>query len=320
MTKTPLLIRIVPVLTMIIATLPLAHAAPAKILPPPQQVSAHVYAWIGPYGGPSKENRGYRMNMAFVIGEQAVAVIDTGHTEAIALEMLEHIARITKLPVKYAINSNSQPHRFMGNEVFRRQGARIIAQRGEAARMARLGDEFAATAQTTFELAIGSVRAPAPPDQIIDGDIQLDLGKLEIHLRHFGAAHTPAPLVVHIPADNVVYAGDILYGGRLLAVMPDSNVKAWIKTFDALAVFGDATFIPGHGAPGKLKTFEFPTRDYLHLLYDHMGKKIEAGADIQEAIDSLDQSRFKTLADFDSLAGRNASWTYLEREAEFFSK
>ena len=320
MTKAPLTARLVALSVLMITWMPIAPAAPAKILPPPQQVSPHVYAWIGPYGGPSKENRGYRMNMAFVIGEQAVAVIDTGHTEAIALEMLEHIARITKLPVKYAINSNSQPHRFMGNDIFRRQGACIIAHQGEAARMARLGDEFAATAQTTFELAAGSVRAPAPPDQIIDGDIKLDLGKLELHLRHFGAAHTPAPLVVHIPADNVVYAGDILYGGRLLAVIPDSNVKSWIKAFNALAVFGDATFIPGHGKPGKLKAFEFPTRDYLNLLYDHMGKKIEAGVDIQEAINSLDQSRFKTLADFDALAGRNASWTYLEREAEFFSK
>ena len=320
MIKARLAARIAILLVLTIAAIPVATAAQAKILPPPQQVAPHVYAWIGPYGGPSKENRGYRMNMAFVVGEQAVAVIDTGHTEAIAREMLEHIARITKLPVKYAINSNSQPHRFMGNDIFRRHGARIIAHRGEAARMARLGDEFAVTAQTTFELAAGSVRAPAPPDQILDGDIKLDLGKLELHLRHFGAAHTPAPLAVHVPADNIVYAGDILYGGRLLAVLPDSNVKAWIKTFDALAVFGDAVFIPGHGKPGKLKTFEFPTRDYLNLLYDHMGKKIEAGADIQEAINSLDQSRFKTLADFDALSGRNASWTYLEREAEFFSK
>ena len=132
MTKAPLTARLVALSVLMITWMPIAPAAPAKILPPPQQVSPHVYAWIGPYGGPSKENRGYRMNMAFVIGGQAVAVIDTGHTEAIALEMLEHIARITKLPVKYAINSNSQPHRFMGNDIFRRQGARIIAHQEEA--------------------------------------------------------------------------------------------------------------------------------------------------------------------------------------------
>ena len=96
--------------------------ADTKILPPPKKLSEHVYTWIGPLEGPSKENHGYRMNMAFVVGTNAVAVIDTGYTEAIAKEMLIHIRTITNKPVKYAINSNSQPHRFMGNSVFRPGG------------------------------------------------------------------------------------------------------------------------------------------------------------------------------------------------------
>ena len=307
-------------LLIVLAGVPMAQAASTKILPPPQQVSPHVYAWIGPYGGPSKENHGYRMNLAFVVGVQAVAVLDTGYTEAMAKEMLNYIRAITPLPIKYAINTNSQPHRYMGNEVFRRSGARIITHRDEAARMARLGSDQAQGIITTLQLPAGSVQPPAAPDQIIDGDINLDLGKLELRVIHLGATHTPAQLVVHVPADKVVYAGDVLFSGRLLAILPDGKVTSWLQAYEKLATFGDVTFIPGHGPPGKLTTFDFPTRDYLKLLYDHMGKKIEAGADIQEAISSLDQSRFKSLADFDSLAGRNASWTYLERESEFFSK
>ncbi|MBI3774942.1 MAG: MBL fold metallo-hydrolase [Gammaproteobacteria bacterium] len=298
----------------------LAQAAPAKILPPPQKISAHVYAWIGPYGGASKENHGFRMNLAFVVGAHAVAVIDTGYTEAMAKEMLDAIRSITPLPVKYAINTNSQPHRYLGNAVFRRAGAKIIAHRAEAARMARLGSDQTQAVITTLELPAGSVQPPAPPDQLLDGDLTLDLGQLELHIISVGAAHTPAQLAVNIAADKVVYAGDVLFSGRLLAILPDGNVKSWLKAYGTLAAFGDATFIPGHGQPGKLKAFDSPTRDYLQLLYGHMGKKIEAGADIQEAIGSLDQSYFKTLADFDALAGRNASWAYLEREAEFFSK
>lgn len=299
---------------------PVTHAATTKILPPPQQISPHVYAWIGPYGGPSKENQGYRMNLAFAVGDQSVAVIDTGYTETMAKEMLDYIRAITPLPIKYAINTNSQPHRYLGNEVFRHSGARIIAHRAEAARMARLGSDQAQAAVAALQLPAGSVQAPAPPDQIIDGDLTLDIGKLELRIVHLGATHTPAQLVVHIPADKVVYAGDVLFSGRLLAILPDGKVKSWLQAYDRLTAFGDVTFIPGHGQPANLKAFDFATRDYLKLLYDHMGKKIDAGADIQEAINSLDQSQFKNLADFDSLAGRNASWTYLERESEFFSK
>lgn len=295
------------------------QSAPGKsILPPPQKVSPHVYAWIGPYGGPSRENRGYRMNMAFVVGEKAVLVLDTGYTEAMAREMLKHIGAITKVPVKYAVNSNSQPHRYFGNEVFRQHGATLIAHADEAKRMAERGGDFSTGVERALGLPEGSVRAPNPPDKTITQDLRLDLGGVEVILRHFGAAHTPAPVIAHIPADKVVYAGDILYGGRLLAVVPGGNVKSWIEVFDALKTFGDATFIPGHGKPGKLNAFQFSTREYLSLLHTHMAKMVDEGVSIDDAIAQLDQSKFSKLENFSELAGRNASWVYLEREADSF--
>ena len=295
-----------------------AVAAAKPILPPPTKISPHVYAWLGPHEGPTKANQGFRMNLAFVVGDKAVAVLETGYTEAMAKEMLAHIAKITPLPVKYAINSNSQPDRYFGNEVFRKQGATIIAHEKEAARMAQSGGDFSTGIERTLGLPEGSVTPPGPPDKTINADLSLDLGGLEIKVRHFGPGHTPAPLVVHVPADNVVYAGDILYSGRLLAVIPGGNAKGWIETFDALKTFGNATFIPGHGKPAKLDAFKFPTRDYLALLNDYMAQKVEEGVGMDDAIKGLDQSKFSKLANFDELAGRNASWVYLEREAESF--
>jgi len=295
-------------------------AASAAILPPPKQISAHVYAWIGPYSPPNKQNQGYRMNMAFVVGDHAVAVIDTGYSEAMAREMLQHIATVTKLPVKYAINSNSQPHRSMGNAVFRAHGATVIAHPEEAKRMAEQGGNFASGVEQALGLATGSVKPAAAPTRTIAAATDIDLGGVVLKVKPFKAGHTPAPLVVHVPADKLVYAGDVLYAGRLLAVLPDSKVKSWIQAFDDLRAFGDATFIPGHGQPDKLKAFEFPTRAYLALLYNHMSKMIEAGVDLQTAIEKLDQSAYAKLEIFDELAGRNANLTYLEREAEFFNQ
>lgn len=303
-----------------IPMLAISLAASAAILPPPQQISAHVYAWIGPYSPPNKQNQGYRMNMAFVVGDKAVAVIDTGYSEAMAREMLQHIAAVTKLPVKYAINSNSQPHRSMGNAVFRQRGATVIAHTKEAKRLADQGDNFARGVEQALGLVAGSVKLPAAPTRTITADTTIDLGGVVLKLTPFKTGHTPAPLVVHVPADKLVYAGDVLYAGRLLAVLPDGNVKSWIQAFDDLRAFGDVTFVPGHGQPGKLKAFEFSTRDYLALLHNHMSKMIEAGVDLQTAIEKLDQSAYAKLENFEELAGRNANLTYLEREAEFFNQ
>ena len=309
--------RFVSLLFLGLGAIAAAHVK-TDILPPPTKVSKHVYAWIGPYGGPSKENQGYRMNMAFVVGNKSVAVLETGYTEAMAKEMLAHIKKITPLPVKYAINSNSQPDRYFGNEIFRKQGATIIAHEKEAERMAQSGGDFSGGVERALGLPADSVTPPGPPDKPINADLTLDLGGLKIHVRHFGAGHTPAPLVVHVPADNVVYAGDILYSGRLLAVVPGGNAKAWVQTFDALKTFGNATFIPGHGLPAKLSAFKFPTRDYLVLLNTHMAKMVEEGVGMDDAIKRLDQSKFAKLENFEELAGRNASWVYLEHEADSF--
>jgi glyoxylase-like metal-dependent hydrolase (beta-lactamase superfamily II) len=288
------------------------------ILPAPVQISPHVYAWIGPYGGANRDNRGFRMNMAFVVGETSVAVLDTGYTEPMAREMLKYISAITPLPVKYAINTNSQPHRHFGNEVFRRRGASIIAQEKEARRMAAQGENFAMGIAGSQQLDPGSIPIPSRPDILIAGDASYDLGGLKIHVKSAGASHTPASLVVHIPADNVVYAGDILFSGRLLAILPDGDIRSWIAAFDDLKSFGDVLFVPGHGKPGKLKDFEFPTREYLVLLHTHMEKMVKEGVDLQTAIKRLDQARFSTLENYPELSGRNASQAYLESEKNSF--
>ena len=264
------------------ATITAAHAK--GILPTPQKLSEHVYAWIGPLDGPSKENNGYRMNMAFVVGKKAVAVLDTGYTEAMGKEMLAHIAKITKAPVKYAVNTNSRPDRFMANPAFRAAGARIIAHELTAKNIAAQAGNFAANIERILELKNGTVKIPQAPDQIITDKIQLDLGGVSVTLENLGHAHTPAQLVAHIAADNMVYTSDLLYSNRLLAVIPDSNIASWINTYDKLKQYGNATFIPGHGKPGPLSSFDFTTRQYLSLLLNHMNKMVEEGVDVQDAI------------------------------------
>lgn len=292
------------------------HAAGA-ILPPPQKISEHVYAWIGPFGGPNLKNRGYRMNMAFVVGDEAIAVIDTGFYPAMAKEMLAHIRRISDRPIRYAINTNSQPHRYMGNDVFRKAGAEIIATVAEASRMQEEGNNHALMLENVMKLS--RLKLPAAPDRLIQKNTSLDLGgKVRLDLHVYKAAHTPQPLMVHIPADGLVYAGDILYRGRLLAIVPGGNIREWLQTYDYLQRFGDVRFIPGHGQPGPLSAFAHSTREYLLLLNTHMQRMLQQEVGMQDAIRRLDQSAFAALANYQDLAGRNAHRAYQEAELASF--
>lgn len=290
------------------------HANADGILPPPQKISPHVYAWIGPLEGPSEKNRGFRMNLVFVVGEKSIAVIDTGYTPEMAREMVSHIKTVSPLPIRYAINTSSQPHRYMGNDVFAALGSEIIAHKHSVQRMEESGSLFAMAIENILKKKSSEVSLPKNPTRIIDKDISLDLGKVTIHVKHVGPAHTPAQLIVEIPKDDLVYTGDLLYSERLLAILDGSNVKNWIVAYDRLKQYTNSTFIPGHGKPAKLESFDFPTRSYLVMIDEHMSSAVNEMIELQDAITTLDQTRYKSLVNYEQLAGRNANLAYLYYE------
>lgn len=289
------------------------------LLPAPRQLSAHVWAWIGPYDPPTRENRGFRMNLGFVVGSDAVAVIDSGYSPAMAESMLERIRELTPLPARYVVNTNSQPHRFLGNDVFRKAGARLIAGREAAERMARDGGMFAETAASILGTARQAV--PAAPDLLLKlkDAIAVDLGAgVTLSIRHVGTTHTQGSLIVEVLPDRVLFAGDVLYGGRLPALLPDSSVKNWIAAYETLREANSTLFIPGHGQPGPLADFDHPTFLYLTRIKAHMDEAVKKGDDIEKAKVEFDASAWKTLANFNELSGRNAYQAYQESEAEGF--
>lgn len=125
-------------------------------------------------------------------------------------------------------------------------------------------------------------------------------------------------MIVRVEPDQTVYSGDIVYGGRLLAILPDRHVGDWITAFERLRTLQAKLYVPGHGSPGPLADFEHPTFAYLNALKMHMDRAVENDTGISEAMVSFDAQPWRELANFDELAGRNASRAYLECEAEGF--
>jgi len=303
---------------LLLLNLVMTNSAHAANLPQPTKLAPHSYAWIGPYGPPTKENKGFRMNLGFVVGNSAVAVIDSGYSDAMAKTMLKQIKQLTSKPVRYVINTNSQPHRILGNAIFKKNGASLIASSEAIPRIKNEGTTMARSAEGRLRLKKGSIHTPALPERIVNEALVLDLGGVKLNVIPAGHTHTAGSLIVEVADDNVVYAGDILYGGRLLAILPVSRVDKWIQSYDKLRKYQTALFVPGHGEPAKLNKFEHSTYQYLTTLKTHMDNAISMGLDLNDALRRLDQSAWQGLADFDNLAGRNAHQTYLEREMVSF--
>src|SRR5271155_2819862 len=88
-----------------------------------KKIGDGVYAAISP--GESKAGA----NAGFVIGDDSVAVIDTFEDASAAKVLLDEIRKLTKLPVRFVVNTHYHIDHVAGNGVFAETGAIIVAHR-----------------------------------------------------------------------------------------------------------------------------------------------------------------------------------------------
>src|SRR5260221_14318838 len=82
-----------------------------------------IYAAIDNPKGESGANAG------FVVGDDGIAVIDTFENEPAAKALLGEIRMVSKLPIKFVINTHYHLDHVAGNGVFAKEGAVIVAHR-----------------------------------------------------------------------------------------------------------------------------------------------------------------------------------------------
>jgi len=281
----------------------------------PIQVAPGIYAFIGDTGMRTFDNEGMNANTGFIVTKAGVVVVDSGPTYQVAKAMHEAIKKVTQQPVKYVINTGGQDHRWLGNGYFKEQGAQIIASSKAKADMEERGAGQIAGLTAELKEKIKDTVA-VYPERLIEQKETLKLDGEEIQILFFHGGHTPGDAVVWLPKSRTLFSGDHIYVDRLLGVLPFSNSKDWLASFEAIEKLKPKTIIPGHGKVCDLQKAQQQTGNYLKLLRSHMHKAIDAGQDLQSAIDTLDQSTFSKLENFELLKGGNASRVYLEMETE----
>lgn len=269
------------------------------------QINPRVYALVGDLGQRSPQNLGHNMTSGFIVGNEAVAVIDSGASRAGAERIHAAIRKVSDKPIRWVVNTGGQDHRWLGNAYFREQGATVIASAAAAADM----HERAAEQMVQAEQLIGDGFAgtePAYPDQTFDQRFSIALKGIEAEVIFTGGGHTPGDSIVWLPEEKIAFTGDIVYVQRLLGVR-DNGAAAWIASLEYLRdSLQPKVVIPGHGHVTNMNEALRDSYDYLIHLRDAIQQRIDDGAfDPVEASQGLDQSRFSYLENYDDLRFRS---------------
>src|SRR5438270_4977641 len=298
------------------------------------KVAKGVYAAIAKPGGLASGNAG------FVIGDDGVLIFDTFFTPAAIEELIGEIQSLTKLPIKYAVNSHYHLDHTGGNQVLAERGIPIIAhdnvliwqttknkrflpapedlQKRKADAAKQLSeipeDQKDKRAQLERQIrrydAMMSIKLTNPTKTFGSGTMRLKLGKREVILATL-PGHTGGDVFAYVPDAKVVFTGDLGWS-KTLPNLVDATVNAWIPTLDKmLAQYPTAKFVPGHGNVAEaadIKAF----RDYLDDLRTGVKQGIADGLTIDQAKQQLTlPDRYKTFA-FQNFATPNVEDMYKE--------
>jgi glyoxylase-like metal-dependent hydrolase (beta-lactamase superfamily II) len=297
------------------------HAAMAAGVAPitlvPKQVSAHGWFFQGDAGMASAQNKGYMSNAGFVVTTEGVVVYDTLGTPALGEAMRVAIRKVTAQPIRRIVISHYHADHFYGLQAMATEGVPIYAHRN-AEKYLQSGQPLERLAQRRTDLFpwVDENTRIVPPTQWLDGDTSFKLGGLTFDMIYTGGAHAPEDLMLFVKEDRLLFAGDLLYAGRVPFV-GNADSASWLRAMDKLIALDPLVVVPGHGPASRdVQRDLVLTRDYLKFLRQSMGDAVANLQPFEDAYAATDWSRFKSLPAFEQANRINAWGTYLRMEQE----
>jgi glyoxylase-like metal-dependent hydrolase (beta-lactamase superfamily II) len=293
-----------------------AQAQPAVEMPA-QKISSRTWFVQGASALGTVANQNFISNAGFVVTPGGVVVIDALGSPLLATRLMAEIRKITALPVTHVIVTHYHADHIYGLQAFKAQGAKIIAH-GAARNYLQSETAKQRLNASRSELApwINQDTRLVGADLWLDGNHTLKLGGVTFEIRHAGPAHTPEDLVVFVPSEKVLFAGDLVFRSRIPFV-GQADSRQWVAALDQLLTFDARVIVPGHGPPSREARKDLAlTRNYLVYLRTSMARAAKNMEPFDEAYAATDWSDFEHLPLFRAANRMNAYNTYLLLEQE----
>lgn len=259
-----------------------------------------AYGWLQPDGSWGWSNAG------LISDSGQSLLVDTLFDVPLTQEMLAAMRRAEPAAAKIGalVNTHANGDHYNGNECV--EGAEIIASRACAEQMAAdpparlaamkanaaamgLPGKFFAEVFEPFDFAGVTLTLPT---RIFETDLRLMVGGKQVDLINVGPAHTAGDTLVHVPADKLLFTGDILFIDGT-PIMWEGPVGNWIGACERMLEMDAEVIVPGHG-PITDKRGVRAVKSYLEYITREARKRYDAG------LSAADAARDIALGDYES--------------------
>lgn len=266
-----------------------------------KEVAPNVYAYI------QAKCSWFWSNAGLVVGNDYVLVVDSLATVGLTQTLIDDIRKVTDKPIRYLVNTHHHADHIWGNHLFTE--ANIICHhrcREEAIKTGIMDPDMMGTVFPEFDFHGIQV---TPPHITFEKQLTIHLDEREAQLIYYWPGHTVGDVIVYLPQEGVVFAGDLLFLYSTPLAM-EGSFSGWIEIMEALASLDAKTYVPGHG-PLCGKDGVMECHEYLVMIRDEARKRFDRGMSVDEAATDIDLGRFKKWANWERII---ANLERLQRE------
>lgn len=261
-------------------------AEPAKLV----EIAEDVYAYTQLPGGWCVSNAGVLM------GPDGAVVIDTLATQSRANRLRDAVDARCPGPGRILVNTHHHGDHHFGNQVFG-SSATIVAHDLARVEMAKGG---LGLTQLWPQVDWGQIRVVLPA-VTFDDRLTLHVGSHRAELIHVGPAHTTNDVVVWLPEERILFAGDVVLSGATPFNLMGSVSGARVA-IEQLSRLGARTVVCGHGPVTGPEVFDH-NAEYLIWVQQLAAAGVEAGMTPLQVAREADVDRFGHLLDPERIVG-----------------
>ena len=278
------------------------------------EIAENNYVHLGKHV--SIEDRGNSdiANIGFIIGDDCVAIIDTGGSINIGMKLKNSVQKITEKPICYVINTHIHFDHILGNKAFVNKNTDFVGHKNLAEAVNQNRDFFL----TQFKNNLNANAKGSDiigPNILIEKSTQLELGGRTLTLIPFPSSHTNNDLVVIDNKTRTLWSGDLIFRERIPTLT--GSLKGWLETIEKIKELDVKVVVPGHGnVATSLDNAIKKQEDYLNLLLNKTRQAINEGKFVNEAMETIDQNNELKwlLHDYQHPTNINKAYTELEWE------